>query len=58
MVDKKMKVKTKNNKKYFICEECNFAYKEKGWAEKCENWCKKHHSCNIEITKHAIQAVK
>lgn len=46
--------KIKDNKKYFICEECKFAYKEKEWARKCEEWCKKNHSCNIEITKHAI----
>ncbi len=45
----------KDKRKYYICKECNFAYKEKQLAEKCEEWCKKHHSCNIEITKNAIQ---
>ena len=44
----------KNSKKYFICEECGFAYNEKDWADKCENWCKEHKSCNIDITKHAV----
>ena len=48
---------TKNTKRehYFICPECNFSYKEKEWAGKCEKWCKEQHSCNIEITKHAVQ---
>jgi len=40
--------------KVFICQKCGFNYKEKQWTERCENWCKEHHSCNIEITKHAI----
>lgn len=42
-----------NDEKVYQCEECGFEYEEKEWAEKCEAWCKKHHSCNIEITKHA-----
>ena len=45
----------KNNLDYFICEECNFAYKEKSLAMKCEEYCKKHHSCSLEITKHAVK---
>lgn len=44
----------KNSKKYFVCEECSFAYESKDWAEKCENWCREHHSCNVDITKHAV----
>ncbi|MBI2134693.1 hypothetical protein HYU09_01770 [Candidatus Woesearchaeota archaeon] len=50
-----VKENKKNNKKYFACEECNFAYESKDWAQKCENWCREHHSCNVEITKHAVQ---
>ena len=46
----------KNNKIVYICEECKFLYKEKQWARKCEDWCKKHHSCNLEITKHSIKS--
>jgi len=45
----------KERKLYYQCEECGYLYKDKGWAEKCENWCKEHHSCNIEITKHTIR---
>ncbi|MBI2128873.1 hypothetical protein HYU07_01405 [Candidatus Woesearchaeota archaeon] len=50
-----VKQEIKSDKELFICEECNFAYKDKKWAEKCQKWCKEHHSCNIEITKHAVQ---
>jgi hypothetical protein len=45
----------KDNKVYFQCEECGFVYENREWAEKCENWCKEYHSCNIEITKRAVQ---
>ena len=53
MVEKKQV--TKNNKTYYLCDECNFAYKDKETAAKCENWCREHHSCNTEITKHAVK---
>ncbi len=46
---------TKKGKAYYQCEICKFIYKDKKLAEKCEAWCKKHHSCNIEITKNAIK---
>jgi len=45
----------KQGKKYYICEECGFAYMDKETAQKCEDWCNKHHSCNLEITKSAVQ---
>lgn len=45
----------KDNQAYFQCEECGFFYREKELAEKCQTWCKERHSCNLEITKHAIQ---
>lgn len=38
---------------YYQCKECKLVYKDKNWAEKCEEWCKKNRSCNLEITKHA-----
>lgn len=38
----------------YQCPECGLEYKEKEWAEKCEAWCKKYKSCNLEITKYAI----
>ena len=46
---------TKNKKIYYVCEECDFIYVDKEIAAKCEAWCREHHSCNIEITKYAVQ---
>jgi len=37
----------------FVCSECGLAYQDKTWAQKCSAWCKEHHSCNLEITKHS-----
>ncbi|MDO8537612.1 MAG: hypothetical protein Q7S21_01885 [archaeon] len=45
----------KKTEKFFECNECGMKFKEKTWAQKCENWCKKHHTCHIEIIKHAIE---
>ncbi len=41
--------------KRFICKECGMAYADAQLAEKCEAWCKKNKSCNLEIIKHAIK---
>jgi hypothetical protein len=46
---------TKNNKVYYMCEACNMVYKDKEMAQKCEDYCNKHHSCNLEIIKYAIK---
>ncbi len=42
-----------NSKKTYQCEECKLFYNDFIWAEKCEEWCKKYHTCNVEITKHS-----
>ncbi|MEK7657970.1 MAG: hypothetical protein AAB366_02145 [Patescibacteria group bacterium] len=46
------------SKKLYQCSECGFHYAEMEWAEKCEAWCRKHKSCNIEITAHAEENKK
>lgn len=47
-----------NNEKVHLCEQCAMFYKEKKMAKKCEDWCKKHSSCNLEIIKKAIRIKK
>lgn len=42
----------KDGRTLYVCEECGYAYPEKAWARRCEEWCKKHHACNLEITRH------
>ena len=41
--------------KTFKCEECGFHYEKEETAKKCEEWCKKYHSCHIEYTKEALE---
>lgn len=43
----------KDNQGLYRCPECGFHYADKEWVEKCEAWCREHHSCNIKITAHA-----
>lgn len=45
----------KNGKTLYVCDECEFAYEKKELAEKCEAWCREKHSCNLEITKYAVE---
>jgi len=42
----------------YKCMKCGWLYREIEFAEKCEQWCKKHKSCNLEIAKHAIKLNK
>ncbi len=40
--------------KLFVCPECGLSYRDAEWEKKCAAWCKAHHSCNIEIIRHAV----
>lgn len=48
--------KNKNKIKCYYCEECELVYQDKKKAYECEEWCRKHKSCNIEITKYAFKS--
>ena len=37
------------------CMKCGWMYEDKKWADKCEAYCRKHNSCSLEITSHAIK---
>jgi len=45
----------KKGETFYTCEVCGLAYKEKIWAEKCENFCTKRHACSLEITSQAVK---
>ena len=45
----------KNGEIYYKCSECLMRYSNKSLAEKCEEWCKKHKSCNINLIKYAVK---
>lgn len=53
--DKSCKHETDDENNSYKCPECRLLYKEKEWAQKCQAWCLKYKSCNLEITKHAIK---
>ncbi len=44
-----------DNRIVYKCLKCGWMYEDKKWAEKCEDYCKKHNACSLEITKHAIK---
>jgi len=48
----------KDEKVLYECIECHLKYEDKKWAQKCEEWCKKTSSCNLDIIKHAVQSKK
>mgnify|MGYP001590158087 FL=1 len=48
-------VKEDKRMKCYYCEECGLAYKKQKTAFECEEWCRKHKSCNIEIIKHSLK---
>ncbi len=50
-----MNHKGDNSNKLFMCSECGKSYNEAEWAQKCSAWCREHHSCNLEIIKHAVE---
>jgi len=39
----------------FECEVCRFHYEDEAKAEECEKWCREHKSCNLEITRFALE---
>ena len=48
----------KNEQILYKCQECGLHYEDEATAKKCEEWCSKYKSCNLEITKSAIENKK
>ncbi len=44
---------SEDKERLYECLVCGLHYIRKEWAEQCEAWCKKHHSCSLAITSHA-----
>ncbi len=49
---------SKHDKELHECPECGLHYRDVEQARKCEEWCREHHSCNLEITKGAVEHEK
>jgi len=41
--------------KLFTCNECKMKYREEKLAKECEEFCRKHKSCNLELIKHTVK---
>lgn len=46
----------KEGKVWYQCGECGFHYEDKETAKKCETWCSKNHSCNLDIIKDSLES--
>ena len=53
-----MKKTMYRNKVCFACEMCGFIYDDQNEAKVCETWCREHHTCNLDITKRAVNIKK
>jgi len=42
--------------KYHKCEDCHLHYEDRSLAERCEDWCTRNDSCNLEITRNSLEA--
>jgi ribosomal protein L37AE/L43A len=38
----------------YLCSDCDLKYTDQAMAQKCYDWCTTEHSCNAEITQHAV----
>lgn len=38
----------------FFCGECDMAYEERKWAERCEEHCRENDACSMDITRHSV----
>ena len=42
--------------KKYECSACGLHYEDENVSKRCEAWCIETKSCNLEITKHSIEA--
>lgn len=49
-----VRVLKRNADSLYVCESCGFAYVDRSLARACEDYCRTHKSCSLEITKHAV----
>ncbi|MEK7561626.1 MAG: hypothetical protein AAB541_02080 [Patescibacteria group bacterium] len=44
-----------DKKRQFRCSECGLHYRQQQIAKQCEEYCKTHNACSIEIMRYAIE---
>lgn len=47
--------KIKDDKTYYLCDICKFAYETRELAQQCQDFCKAHNACSVDITKQAVK---
>ena len=49
--------KTTNYKQnnIYVCSECKMKYYDEETAKRCQAWCRKNKSCNLDIIRYAIK---
>lgn len=45
-------------KQIFVCPVCGLHYYDEEIVKKCEAWCTKYKSCNLEFIKHSLESQK
>ena len=45
----------REEKTFYVCEECGLAFMDKTIAKRCEQYYHKHKSCNLELIKFAVK---
>ncbi len=41
----------------YYCEVCGLAYKDETLAQRCEEHCRTHPSCSLELSRQAVGSV-
>lgn len=44
------------SEKTFRCPECGMHYRDRKIAKRCEDFCRSHQACSLEIAKLSIEA--
>ncbi len=42
-------------KQVYQCPECGLHYRQQQIAKQCEEYCKTHNACSMEIASHAVE---
>lgn len=44
--------------RFYACGECGLIYTSRGLAEECEEWCREHGTCNVDLSRQSIGYVR
>jgi hypothetical protein len=50
-----LSVKEAEPEKIYYCNVCGYGYANEAVAKECEEYCKTHNSCSLQITAKAIR---